>query len=111
MERYDSRAYSGQFSLDGSFFYACLQDFSVHLYDSTDLDNLKEYKIVRGETYRWTITDANLSPDNQWLIYSSITPIVYLAKTTPDEDVQYTLDFSDGGYGGYDFGVSGKLHK
>ncbi|RUS27231.1 hypothetical protein BC938DRAFT_483554 [Jimgerdemannia flammicorona] len=43
---------------------------------------------------RWTITDANLSPDNQWIIYSSITPVVYLAKTVPDDDVQTPLDFS-----------------
>lgn len=47
-----------------------------------------------GETGRWTITDANLSPDNKWVAYSSITPVVYMARTDPDEDVnQELLDF------------------
>lgn len=60
---------------------------------------------------RWTITDANLSDDNEWLIYSSITPRVHLAKTSggsgwdADDRDQETLNFAGSGgeyrYGGF----------
>ncbi|PKY50398.1 WD40 repeat-like protein [Rhizophagus irregularis] len=90
---YGVRAYSGQYSLDGSFFYTCCQDFRVHIYDTTNPNVFKETKTIVGDG-RWTITDANLSSDNQWLAYTSITPIVYLAKTDPNVDFQIPLDFS-----------------
>ncbi|GES76587.1 WD repeat protein [Rhizophagus clarus] len=91
---YGARAYSGQYSLDGSFFYTCCQDFRVHIYDTTNPNVFKETKTITGDG-RWTITDANLSSDNQWLAYTSITPIVYLAKTDPNVDFQIPLDFSE----------------
>jgi len=61
---YGVRAYSGQYSLDGSFFYTCCQDFRVHIYDTTNPNVFKETKTIVGDG-RWTITDANLSSDNQ----------------------------------------------
>ncbi len=39
-----------------------------------------------GQAGNWTITDANLSPDNQWMIYSSITPYVHLVPTKQNFD-------------------------
>ena len=50
--------------------------------------------------------DANLSPDNQWMIYSSITPYVHLVPTTQEvdsrgtshSDNQVMLDFSNRGH-------------
>ncbi|CAG8690130.1 8053_t:CDS:10, partial [Funneliformis caledonium] len=94
MINYGVRAYSGQYSQDGSFFYTCCQDFRVHIYDTTNPDVFKETKTITGDCGRWTITDANLSLDNQWLAYTSITPIVYLAKTDPNDEYQIPLDFS-----------------
>lgn len=55
--------------------------------------------------------DANLSPDNKWMIYSSITPYVYLVPTQQDADLdrrnhydnQVMLDFSN--HGNDDAGV------
>ncbi|KNE68798.1 hypothetical protein AMAG_13439 [Allomyces macrogynus ATCC 38327] len=91
--RYRARPYSGQFSVDGRFFYACTQDFLVHLYDSTDPERLIKYKTARGQVGQWTITDATLSPDNQFLAYSSISPIVHLARTDRDDDTQVLLNF------------------
>lgn len=57
------------------------------------------------------LTDANLSPDNQWMIYSSITPYVHLVPTKQEvessgryhNDKQVMLDFSD--HGNDDAGV------
>lgn len=104
--QYQSRAYSGQFSQDGSFFYTCSQDFRVRLYDTTDPTQWKHYKTVLGSTGRWTITDANLSPDNRFIAYSSITPVVYMARTAPDNtEEQEVLDFTGPGRMGYTNGI------
>lgn len=64
---------------------------------------------ARERDCRWTITDAALSPDNNFLIYSSITPLVHLVKTRGQDAVmglgleeheQERLDFSErGGFG------------
>lgn len=129
--RYPARCYCGQYSEDSSFFYTCTQDFQVHLYDTTanpykkvhrnedtpyssrrahtyglsggsHLTSLKSIKTIQGRHGSWTITDANLSPDNQWMIYSSITPYVHLVPTrqeveTQGRDNQVMLDFSNNG--------------
>lgn len=51
------------------------------------------------------VADAALSPDNHWMIYSSITPYVYLVPTRKEvesggashSDNQVMLDFSNQG--------------
>ncbi|CAG8534145.1 7320_t:CDS:10 [Ambispora leptoticha] len=88
-------AYSGQYSLDGTFFYACCRDFCVYIYDTTNPTKFTQTKVIRSETGRWTITDANLSANNEWIAYTSITPYVYVAKTSPHEDFQTMLNFAD----------------
>lgn len=104
--QYPARAYSGQFSQDGSFFYTCSQDFRVRLYDTTDPTQWKHYKTVLGGSGRWTITDANLSPDNRFVAYSSITPVVYMAKTAQDNtEEQEMLDFAGPRRMGYNNGI------
>lgn len=131
--RYPARVYCGQYSQDSSFFYTCTQDFRVQMYDttaassrrvlrmhegqsslprrsqyytsfgSTQYTSLKPIKTIQGRMGSWTITDANLSPDNQWMIYSSITPRVHLVSTRAEaqgaqdfSDRQVPLDFSAG---------------
>ncbi|GAO52552.1 hypothetical protein G7K_6626-t1 [Saitoella complicata NRRL Y-17804] len=103
--RQSSRAYSGQFSADGSIFYTCSQDFRVRLYDTRDTRATKWplYKVIRSDTGRWTITDASLSQDNQFIAWSSITPIVYIAPlqgvdaVDEGDHTQTALDFSNTG--------------
>ncbi|GAA5985581.1 hypothetical protein JCM5350_007142 [Sporobolomyces pararoseus] len=85
--------------------------------------SLKTSKIVRADpnNCRWTITDAELSDDNNWLIYSSISPRSHLVKTGKGsgsglqeesnsdpsggmiDSEQETIDFANGfgGYGGF----------
>ncbi|KAK0545453.1 hypothetical protein OC846_005663 [Tilletia horrida] len=102
--RYEDPCYCGQFSEDSTFFYSCTQDFMVHMYDTTtsqpelkmrssttrftnfkrlgtQVTSLRPIKSIRGRQGTWTITDANLSPDNRFMIYSSITPYVHLVPT------------------------------
>ena len=93
---YDSRAYSGQFSDDGNFFFSCTQNFKVRMYDTSNPYDWKYYKTVDYPFGQWTITDATLSPDNRYLAYSSIRHTVCLAPTDPLDESDHTLlDFTN----------------
>jgi WD repeat-containing protein 23 len=98
---HDQPVYGGQFSDDGSFFYSFCQDFQVRMYDTTNPFNWMHYKTVRYPWPGWTITDASLSPDNRWLAYSSLTSLVCLTPTNPnDRGEPYNLDLGDSRYRG-----------
>ncbi|GAA5823421.1 hypothetical protein JCM11251_000628 [Rhodosporidiobolus azoricus] len=142
VSQFTSKVYSGQYSSDGRFFYSACQDFRVYIYDTatpprvgsktvTDTSaprsrtpysydwehrsSLKVRKIVQADpnNCRWTLTDAELSDDNEWLVYSSISPRAHLVKTGQsegwngggggDEGEQETLNFAAGSgmYGGF----------
>ncbi|KAI3330684.1 WD40-repeat-containing domain protein [Ustulina deusta] len=95
---YDENVYSGQFSADGNFFYACVKDFRVRMYDTSNPYNWRHYKTVSFPFGSWTLTDASLSPDNKWLAYTSIQSNVCLAPTDPnDTGDPYTLSLSEYG--------------
>jgi DDB1- and CUL4-associated factor 11 len=92
---YNEPVYSGQFSDDGNFFYACVKDFRVRMYDTSNPYNWRHYKTVNYPGGAWTLTDASLSPDNKWLAYTSIHHNVCLAPTDPnDTGDPYTLNLS-----------------
>ena len=104
----NARCYSGQFSEDGSFFFACGQDFKVRMYDTSNPYDWKYYKTVHYYGGQWTITDASLSPDNKLLAYSSIRSQICLANTDQgDTSEPRLLDFSDMGRGGHGMGGGG----
>lgn len=104
----NDRCYSGQFSEDGSFFFACGQDFKVRMYDTANPYDWRYYKTVNYYGGQWTITDATLSPDNKHLAYSSIKSDVCLAATDPaDTSEPRHLDFSNMGGGGVGAGRGG----
>ncbi|KAI0019062.1 WD40-repeat-containing domain protein [Xylariomycetidae sp. FL0641] len=95
---YDDNVYSGQFSDDGNFFYSCVKDFRVRMYDTSNPYNWRHYKTVAFPFGSWTLTDASLSPDNKWLAYTSIQSNVCLAPTDPnDTGDPYTLSLSEHG--------------
>ena len=48
----------------------------VRLYDVDN--NWRLRKDVEARNLRWTITDTCISPDQKFLLYSSISPIVHL---------------------------------
>ncbi|GAB7359597.1 hypothetical protein MBLNU230_g6781t1 [Neophaeotheca triangularis] len=104
----NARCYSGQFSEDGSFFFACGQDFKVRMYDTSNPYDWSYYKTVNYYGGQWTITDASLSPDNRHLAYSSIRSQVCLAPTDPANTSEpQLLDFSDMGRGAQNQGGGG----
>jgi hypothetical protein len=79
-----------------SLFASCDKDWRLRIYKTAGNKLFRE-KLIQGVAGRWTITDHNLSLDNHWLIYSSITPHVYLTRTAADApDAHHLLDFSTG---------------
>lgn len=91
----------GQFSDDGNFFYACVKDLRVRMYDTSDPYNWKHYKTADYPFGQWTLTDADLSPDNKWLAYSSLQSHVAFAPTDPnDKGEPYTLNLASPHVGG-----------
>ncbi|KAG8837120.1 hypothetical protein FRB91_011162 [Serendipita sp. 411] len=104
--RYGSNVYAGQFSTDASFYYTCVQDFRLHIYntkaptlqnphiDGDHVSTMKHNKSIRAVPGGWTITDSHLSPDNTLLAYAIMSPTVFLASTVPDdESEQRSLTF------------------
>ncbi|XP_024522032.1 LEC14B protein [Selaginella moellendorffii] len=78
LERKSSRLYISQFSNDGSLFIAGFQDRTIVVYDADN--NWTIHKRVKARNMNWTITDTALSPDQRFLVYASITPVVFLVN-------------------------------
>jgi DDB1- and CUL4-associated factor 11 len=94
---FDACVFSGQFSDDGNFFYACGKDFKVRMYDTSNPHAWRHYKTVSYPGGQWTLTDGSLSRDNRWLAYTSISSIVCLAPTNPDDHGEpYTMNLRRG---------------
>jgi WD repeat-containing protein 23 len=65
------------------------------MYDTSNPYDWKYYKTVDYPFGQWTITDATLSPDNRFLVYSSIRSQAYMATTDPEDNSDPSvLDFS-----------------
>ncbi|XP_027363530.1 LEC14B homolog [Abrus precatorius] len=73
-----SRAYVSQFSADGSIFIAGFQGSHIRVYD-VDRD-WKVKKDISARNLRWTITDTSLSPDQLYLVYASMSPIIHIVN-------------------------------
>lgn len=82
---YDDPVCCGQFSNDGNFFYSCVKDYRVRLYDTSSPYNWRHYKTVTYPFGQWTLTDAALSPDNKWLAFTSLQSSVCFAPTDPND--------------------------
>lgn len=79
------RAYNGQFSEDGNFFYASWQDLKICVFDTSRIGSasdgsFKLRKEIEARRGQWTITDCRMSSDNRFLVYSSISPFVHLCQ-------------------------------
>ncbi|XP_073303734.1 LEC14B homolog [Primulina huaijiensis] len=108
-----SRTYVSQFSADGSLFIAGFQDSHIRIYD-VDL-GWKIHKDIQARSLRWTITDASLSPDRRFLVYSSVSPIAHIVNvesaakeslanvTEIHEGLEFSADI--GNYDEYSLGI------
>ncbi|KAL2634654.1 hypothetical protein R1flu_006133 [Riccia fluitans] len=78
VDQMNSRTYTGQFSADGSLFVAGFQDQRIKIYNLEK--GWKVQKDVICRNLRWTVTDTALSPDQRFLVYASINPIIHLVN-------------------------------
>lgn len=78
VDKMKSCAYVSQFSQDGSLFVAGFQGSHVRIYNADR--GWKVQKDIRAKSLRWTITDTSLSPDQRFLVYASISPIVHIVN-------------------------------
>ncbi|KAI0375121.1 WD40 repeat-like protein [Pilatotrama ljubarskyi] len=111
---YPANAYVGQFSSDSAFYYTCVRNFRLHVYDMKapfkplrpsrnqrqDFDDghtttMEVIKTIQAAPGRWTITDSHLSPDNQRMIYASISSTVYMTSTLDSSTEQIPISFKD----------------
>ncbi|KAK9146806.1 hypothetical protein Sjap_006709 [Stephania japonica] len=111
VDKMNSCAYVSQFSDDGSLFVAGFQGRHIKVYN-VDM-GWKLQKDILTKSLRWTVTDTSLSPDQRYLVYSSMSPIVHIvniesAATESHANVTEIhdgLDFSAGGNEDYAFGI------
>ncbi|KAI8990550.1 WD40 repeat-like protein [Trametes punicea] len=111
---YPANAYVGQFSSDSAFYYTCVRNFRLHVYDmkapsrqqTPSRPQRQEFedghtttmpviKTIQAAPGRWTITDSHLSPDNQRMIYASISSTVYMTSTLDSSTEQVPISFRD----------------
>ncbi|PPS19965.1 hypothetical protein GOBAR_AA00598 [Gossypium barbadense] len=78
VDRLQSRAYVSQFSADGSLFVAGFQKSQIRIYDVER--GWKVQKNILAKSLKWTITDTSLSPDQHFLVYSSLSPVVHIVN-------------------------------
>ncbi|KIY73538.1 WD40 repeat-like protein [Cylindrobasidium torrendii FP15055 ss-10] len=113
---YDANIYTARFSRDSSLYYTCSQDFRLYIFDASMpratssasrledpyiSTNMAVKRRIMGHPGQWTITDANLSPDNQRMVYSSLrahqlqTGTAHITSTTQDNPQQIPIRLSD----------------
>ncbi|XP_057963742.1 LEC14B protein isoform X2 [Malania oleifera] len=111
VDRMKSRAYVSQFSADGSLFVAGFQGSHIRIYNVDG--GWKVQKNILAKSLQWTITDTSLSPDQRYLVYASMSPVVHIvnvgSSTTESfanvTEIHDGLDFTSDEDGGYSFGI------
>ncbi|KAM0948566.1 putative transcription factor WD40-like family [Dioscorea sansibarensis] len=78
VDRMDSRPYVSQFSADGSLLVVGLQGSRIKIYDVDKGCAL--HKDIVSRSLQWTITDTSLSPDQRFLVYSSMSPVLHIVN-------------------------------
>uniref|UniRef100_A0A804QQD1 Transducin family protein / WD-40 repeat family protein n=1 Tax=Zea mays TaxID=4577 RepID=A0A804QQD1_MAIZE len=111
LDRMDSRAYVSQFSADGTLFVAGFQGSHIRIYDVDRGWSI--HKDIHARCLRWTISDVSLSPDQRYLAYSSLAPIIHIVNVgnaaresyANVTDIHDGLDFSQHEDVQYSFGI------
>ncbi|GKV41059.1 hypothetical protein SLEP1_g48638 [Rubroshorea leprosula] len=111
VDQMNSRAYVSQFSADGSLFIAGFQGSNIRVYNVDR--GWKIQKNILAKSLRWTITDTSLSPDQRYLVYTSLSPIVHIVNVATPEteslanitEIHEGLDFTDTDCIRHSFGI------
>ena len=74
--------------------YYCSSQESITVFDTKDPFNWTLKSNIQAEEISWTVTDMDVTPDEQFLIYSSIDPYVRLVDLETLRRKQEFLDLS-----------------
>ena len=74
--------------------YYCSSQESITVFDTKDPFNWALKSNIEAEEISWTVTDMDVTPDEQFLIYSSIDPFVRLCDLETLRRKQEFLDLS-----------------
>ncbi|KAL5782413.1 hypothetical protein ACOSP7_007442 [Xanthoceras sorbifolium] len=103
VDQMKSRVYVSQFSADGSLFVAGCQGSHIRIYNVDKKWQIQ--KNIQAKSLGWTITDTSISPDQRFLVYASISPVVHIVNvgSATTESVANITEIHDG----LDFSVDG----
>ncbi|TKW24585.1 hypothetical protein SEVIR_3G059500v4 [Setaria viridis] len=110
VDEVDSEAYVSQFSADGSLLVAGFRGSRIRVYDVER--GWKIHKDISCRSLQWTVSDIALSPDQQFLAYASLSPIVHIVNVQSSgkeshanvNEIHEGLDFT-GNEHDEDFGI------
>ncbi|CAN6345248.1 unnamed protein product [Urochloa humidicola] len=111
VDEMDSEAYVSQFSADGSLLVAGFRGSRIRVYDAER--GWKIHKDISCRSLQWTVSDIDLSPDQQFLAYSSLSPIVHIVNVQSSgreshanvNEIHEGLDFTGIEHDEEDFGI------
>ncbi|CAL4910378.1 unnamed protein product [Urochloa decumbens] len=111
VDEMDSEAYVSQFSADGSLLVAGFRGSRIRVYDAER--GWKIHKDISCRSLQWTVSDIALSPDQQFLAYSSLSPIVHIVNVQSSgreshanvNEIHEGLDFTGNEQDEEDFGI------
>ena len=108
MDLGNSRAYIGHFAEGGNVFVAGFQNQIIRLYEVGHACGLRPWRLrkeIVARALNWTITDTCMSPNQQLLVYSTISPILHVVNINATDsirslqnitDLHMPLDFGEG---------------
>lgn len=89
----NSRVYGGQYTSKGNLYYCSSQD-TIGVYNSYDPYKMKKIKSVSALDVHWTITSMDTTEDEEYLVYSSISPILHIVDLQSLCKFHHKIDLS-----------------
>lgn len=93
LEHYETKAFCGTHSPDGSLFVTASQDSKIRLYNSEN-SRYKPLKTVEARDVGWSILDTATSPDGRFLVYSSWSECIHLCSVGGVNELHEALPLS-----------------
>jgi len=111
VDEVDSEAYVSQFSADGSLLVAGFRGSRIRVYNADR--GWRIHKDISCRSLQWTVSDIALSPDQQFLAYASLSPIVHIVNVQSSgkeshanvNEIHEGLDFTGDEHDNEDFGI------
>jgi len=91
---FDGRMYAGQFSKAGNVYISAGQDDHVTLFNTTDPWNWQPMKTIEARDVHWTVTSVDITPDENFVAYTTMGKTMHLVNTHGEEDLHEDLPLS-----------------